>query len=538
MKLSFYLFNDTVHEFDDVVKPDKTSGDKPEFAGVDLKESVPFVGKAYFQRNRPTPPKWLGFITPHCEVGDVSQILNVTNSFLLLIKVSNRIFAITTGFGFAAINRDKLEMNFGLRTSLNMIDPNRIKRVQARNIDLVTRQKITNVNLDSGLNEFELNSDDDLISSIAGQPKNTKIGKKVAGSDSLILTYEADFKRLGEKCKELLDIYQRDDYKEGFDFVDNIQQVRDKTLIKRLDQILRETLAVRSTEKLTLAQPTIDSEEQIESFRIRFLRESRDVEEVTVEEVYRFFEEEFEIPDSDDPIEINPHNVTIIGLDNNQNPVTKGDKLYDYIVFETQLNERTYILSLSKWYEVSADYIQRVQSEVSKIQLLEHTLPKMIEDEHEGEYNQRIASLFPDSVITLDRELIQITGHQTIEICDILTKDCNFVCVKKETRSSTLSHLFAQGRVSAILFNDDQSYREAVLRKTPPEWPMLFDVINPDKSKIKFVFAISSRKHTSLAGSLPFFSKVNLLQTKKDIERMGFKVELAKIEYQSNELEQ
>jgi uncharacterized protein (TIGR04141 family) len=45
-------------------------------------------------------------------------------------------------------------------------------------------------------------------------------------------------------------------------------------------------------------------------------------------------------------------------------------------------------------------------------------------------------------------------GRSAIEICDLLSTDRVFVHVKAKTKSSTLSHLFAQGLNSAQAFRD------------------------------------------------------------------------------------
>ncbi|MCC6802309.1 MAG: TIGR04141 family sporadically distributed protein, partial [Anaerolineae bacterium] len=98
-------------------------------------------------------------------------------------------------------------------------------------------------------------------------------------------------------------------------------------------------------------------------------------------------------------------------------------------------------------------------------------------------------------------------------------------------RSSTLSHLFSQGMVSAILLNDYPEYRHKIIDLLPEDWRSIIDPLDLDKSAITFVYAISSNKDEPLSKSLPFFSKVSLRQHKKEIERMGFKVTLCRIAY-------
>ena len=59
MKMTFYLFNESVKQFDQAIVKDKFSGDES-FEEVEFKNVLTFEAKLYLQRNRSTTPKWLG----------------------------------------------------------------------------------------------------------------------------------------------------------------------------------------------------------------------------------------------------------------------------------------------------------------------------------------------------------------------------------------------------------------------------------------------------------------------------------------------
>src|SRR5882724_5837718 len=105
------------------------------------------------------------------------------------------------------------------------------------------------------------------------------------------------------------------------------------------------------------------------------------------------------------------------------------------------------------------------------------------------------------------------------------------ICVKRETKSATLSHLFSQGSVSATLFNDYPTYREDFYKKVSKKLPDIFDPAKPKNGDFTIVYAISSESLKTLAQALPFFSKVNLRNQRRTIERLGFKLALCKIPY-------
>src|SRR5699024_8218801 len=65
----------------------------------------------------------------------------------------------------------------------------------------------------------------------------------------------------------------------------------------------------------------------------------------------------------------------------------------------------------------------------------------------ENDYNESVAKT-RDDVISMDRKLINIDRGR-FELCDLLSDAKHLIHVKPWTSSSTLSHLFSQGRISA-----------------------------------------------------------------------------------------
>ena len=100
------------------------------------------------------------------------------------------------------------------------------------------------------------------------------------------------------------------------------------------------------------------------------------------------------------------------------------------------------------------------------------------------------------------------------------------ICVKKLTSSSTLSHLFSQGSVSAKLFSeleDSKKYKE----KFPNE--LTVENFKKERKLFTFVYAIGTEKEGDLLDLLTVFSKINLFSHIKSITNLGFNVALKKI---------
>lgn len=523
MKLTFYLFNESVDNFDDALDLTKLEGEDS-FREISLADDVPFEAKAYFQQNRRTQPKWLDFIKDYVEIND-EEVFNTTNSFLLLIKSENRIFAISQGFGFTALNRKKLERGFGLRVVLNEINPQKIKSVDARNIDTTTKQKKVYINKNSPLYEFDFDFDADLINILSGQPGDEALARKLAGSDSLSLTADIEFSNLGEKCSQLLNSFNKEIYRQNFPFIDYLRIVKDEELVSQLEEVLKTNINNRSHEKLMLAYPEIPDFEQIDNFKIWSGHENDYVEDVDLAKLYGFLDK-FELG-------CDTENIHLIGLNSNEQAVTKKFSLHDFIVFETTFSGTRYLLSLNQWFELADDYVERINQELTTIpETASGFLPALHYGSREDTYNSSVVEGRTD-IVLLDKHNFQVEGEgqSKVEVCDLLTQNKEFICVKKYNGSSTLSHLFNQGFVSATLLNDEPPYRLFIINECPDGFldPTISET-SLDKENITFVFAIATDTPGPVKDNLPFFSKVNLAKTNKAIKRMGFAVRICKIE--------
>jgi uncharacterized protein (TIGR04141 family) len=510
-----------VKDYNDALDLKKTSGLNG-FREIKLSPNLPFQARAYFQRNKASVPKWLPFIAPYCDLENQNEIQNTVNSFLLLLKIKNNIFAITTGFGFTAIRREKLERDFGLKVTLNAIDPDKIKNIDVRNIDLITRQRRTLLNHDSPVAEFDLNVDEDVVSLMGGVPVDGKFGKRVFGSDSLSLTADVEFKKLASKCEAALKFYRKRTYKKAFDFIDQVKPIKDTALISVLEAKLKKAVDDRNSAKFTVAYPEMEWQ-QIEKFKIAYGTKNVEVEEVTLQTVFDFLA-------SNSITDVDLARLRIVGLDGEDNAVTRRSVFHDYAVFETSHKSKAFILSLNKWFAVEKDYLKQVDNNIKGITELNYRgyLPTIKRGEHEDVYNTRAAKAM--AYTCLDRKnFIVPDGRSKVEVCDLFTPGRDMICVKRETKSATLSHLFSQGSVSATLFNDYRQYREYLHKQLPTPKP--FDPTKSDNRDFRIVYAITSDSAKTLVNTLPFFSKINLRNHRRTVERLGFRLALCKIPY-------
>lgn len=519
MKLSFYLFESSVVSFESAIDEAKLEGDAA-YEEVDITAELEFEAKAYLQKNRQTTPKWIRFFDSHLALPD--DIKNANNSLLFLIKVQSRYFAITAGYGFAAINRRKIEPDFGLRVTLNTIDKEKLKGVDSRRIDTHAAQKRLLVSAEGPLGDFDFDIDEDLVSMISGTPRDGAFAKRLVGGDSLSLTGDYTLPQLGAKCEDLLDAFKSEAYRENFEFIDHLRLVKDKDLCQTLENLLNAALTNRQTDKFLLAYPELDFWTSAEEYKVTGNYRSEQIPDIDIDLVY-------ECIDSLGIEEVDCRKIKLIGLNGDGEAVTTSRTLLDYAVFETDHEGGRLLLSLGKWFRLAADYIEEVDDFVRSVEVVSETdyLPCIDAGVREDAYSRNAVTA---DRICMDKGLFHaVPGRSKIEVCDLLTRQGEFIVVKKYNASSTLSHMFSQGFVSAELFNDHREYREFVEQQRPTDWETLFDLDNPEKENLTFVFAIAGIREGNFAETLPFFSKVNLRHFVRGIKRMSYRVKLCRI---------
>lgn len=136
MRFTYYLFNENVKDFSDIIVAKKINEDNNYIELKPKRAFSDFECRVYIQKNKTRQPKWIKFLEEDLEIPNKEEIKNTVNSFVILIKILSdknpRFFAVTGGFGFTAINRNNLEGNFGLRVALNAINKSELKALDVR----------------------------------------------------------------------------------------------------------------------------------------------------------------------------------------------------------------------------------------------------------------------------------------------------------------------------------------------------------------------------------------------------------------------
>jgi uncharacterized protein (TIGR04141 family) len=196
---------------------------------------------------------------------------------------------------------------------------------------------------------------------------------------------------------------------------------------------------------------------------------------------------------------------------------------------EVDLQGSKYILNDGRWFNVAPGFVERTDKDFASIPFSSLNLPEYLGG-GEGAYNEALALAEPGRYALLDaRPIVHGGGHGKVEVCDLFSMDRELIHVKIYGKSSVFSHLFSQGFVSGQLIQIDATFRQKVRGALLAPFTELIQVDRkPAQDEFTVVYAVIS-DDVGAGLHLPFFSRVNLNNTRKILNGYGYKVQLLKI---------
>lgn len=516
VNLTVFLFKDYISDFDDCLKSPQnlsSSALKPD-CGID--------GKIYYCNSNSKPPKWKSYLD-ELSKDSINLSDNTSNKAILLIRIKERIMAIVFGYGRAFIKEECIVRNFGLKVALNIINQQKMRSVNAATIEDMVVNTQRQASYSTSQDEFGLNITNDIMKGITGEPYDDVYGSHISGKDSLVVAVFMDMTELTEKLDLYLEAFTSDRYKKiGFDWVDNVAEVRDSILSEALDFTLTEAISKHNTNHLHVSPPETTDWDNVIGFCYSGIKKSTSkTENYTLALDLTEYIESIK-PDTN--VYQKLRRDKLYGLTADGIPFVISS-IYSSLVFQTEYKSKHYILCSGTWYLVDDTFFNQVNDYIrTKIRISDVSLPNCDKAENEEEYNKRISNNDPNFCL-MDRKMTSVLGGpKKIEACDLFTKNKQFIHVKNKGQSAQLSHLFAQGKVSAECFISDESFRKQVSERASEEFGSeVFDYKKkPASNEFEIIYAIIDDKDTDLETKLPFFSKVNLMLTAQELDRMHF----------------
>lgn len=550
-RLKSQLGASPVTQFDDFISHDESSASRP--IPIPIPTETGIDGVVYLVPSFKRTPDWADFIQSGLG-DDVSIKSSSVPGALLLMSIDvdgeAHYFAFTFGSGRFLLRVDSYQRRFGLRVALNVMfdgdtaastsEASRLRSVDAKRVSSNTvrmRHQATEV---ANFEAFDVDRNRDFLRGVTGVPREPSLwGQNISGSDSLSLNRELAFHDLPAFCLQLLETHNAQHYVHRFGWVDDVGLVNDTQLVEDLEAEVLARLTSSDISDLGLCIPEVVDWDQIKFFVLPTERRPR---------VKR---SELRLVDYVGVLNLNDSLATLtvktlrsqrLDVINNDDQKYKSWSIWQCLTAEIQKGERKFILDEGDFYEISTSFLARLDEDLRAL-VPESSNVNLIDADvrwTEGEYNEHAAA---SGLLLLDKKTVRVPrATSPIEICDLMSPSGQFIHVKRKLGSSLLSHLFAQGHVSADLLQTSSDFR--VVAKAMVQSALAIPgsaALNPGAvdvfenegrvQGVEVVYAIVADWQTdSFVDRLPFFSKINLRQHASDLRSRGFSVSHARIQ--------
>ncbi|MFT7432620.1 MAG: hypothetical protein ACI9TY_000238 [Alphaproteobacteria bacterium] len=434
---------------------------------------------------------------------------------MLILRASNATFILSFGSGFHLINLKYIERNFGLKVTLNSIHPNKLKSLDRASYESNPLNSRTQSSKAVDVYNLNLDSEREIVYAVTGLSNVPEFGEYISGRDALTMNVETNLPDIAKILSLALDKYKAK-IPEEFEWVDNINEVKDLVLQSSLDAQVDEFLDKGDYSSFWLGEPEIvDWEDQIGySFNL-YPRTPRHTT-LSLEHYISHL-------DGDDLNIDSMKNHTVHVNDSAYNSMKKWS-VYRCLYGEIDYKGSKYILRNGIWYKIDSNFVNDIDNYLTKLDDYDINLP-IYKHDKEFDYNKTASK---GNILFMDQKTIQIGGvYDKVEHCDLIKDGKEFIHVKMYRSSSTLSHLFSQGLVSAEAFVGDAEYRHKLNDKLDDSIKLANPDNRPTSSDYSIIYAIATKKNIPI--ELPFFSKITLKNSLKKLKTLGYNVSLIKI---------
>lgn len=520
INISLYLHKEEVKSFDDCVK----SNLRDTLQKYEVKKSVGMSGKIYVHSTVKKPPKWYGQLNKLSK-DNVEIDENASNKAIVVFKHRKRYFSITYGYGKSILDDSTIVRNFGLITSVNLIDAEKIKSLNSMSIEDVIIDTQKQSSSTSSQDKLQIDRFKEILKSVSGSPSDENVAKFLVGSDSLNFTKKMDIKNIKDNIKYLYRAYRSNNYKNnGFGWLDNIKKVKDKSTTDLLNQKLCEDI-LNSNGIMSIAPNRILNWEEINGFYLTGMGSNKEFSfNINSEKYLKFISDKYKEKEFDVLAKLKRDKLIGVHSEDDDKVIAN---VYQSLIYECEFNGEVFIFTFGEWFEIKPDYYTYVTDFIDNIPECGLSLPSHIKklNETETKFNKRVVDADPNlSLLDMKNYSPQEYSHSKVEPCDIISKNHQLIHVKKGGKSSELSHLFSQAIVSCNILANDDRLREHINKEVKTKFGSNFIPNNYSNAHLEIVFAIITEKnYASLSGYLPFFSRVNLMQAVNNLKSLEFK---------------
>jgi uncharacterized protein (TIGR04141 family) len=444
----------------------------------------------------------------------------------LFVEAADRLFAVTFGQVSHQLCDDAIEREFGLRVTLNCVDPKKLRSTHTLS-PAIGRVRRTQLPIEADLTLLDFDQNSDVLKDLSGKVRDEfkTVFSSVSGSDCVRVRASVAAQKLDQLCVSLLKLASLDAYKQYFPQIGKVARVVDPAVIRRLDQGLVARLEGRLT-NIHLTVPDLSALPIGAS--AKFVggggRGTNSFNDIEIDRYYDYLDR-LPLGATLTPETLRRTHKLVLS----SGGATRKIPLHRCFAADARLpGERdAYHLLDGLWYRVDKDYVATLTADLDEL----WSASALPDYHHSSErmFNKDVARLLP-RFICLDATNTSPIRRHGIEPCDLLSFDgtrLQLWHVKRSTISSMLSHLFCQGAASIHILKREAlavaEFRKIISARASADMREdLLKLLDGGDFEVRFVI-VTKKNALTRSANLPLFSKITLRRTAKELIGYGVK---------------
>jgi uncharacterized protein (TIGR04141 family) len=202
------------------------------------------IGTLYVRQSGDKRPGWCSLFDTALP-GKLDRLKNRTTSALLVVPAGGRTFALTFGYGRFLLTPGAWEESFGLKVTLNSVDPRGVRSIDKKSFDTLVSHTRTQGSREGTPIQLGTDAERDLLRAATGKPTDETLGRRLAGMDALSAAVTVDLSGIPSLLERYLKQSKQTEYRRSFPWVDQVREIGDASTVAQLDSILVERIAKR-----------------------------------------------------------------------------------------------------------------------------------------------------------------------------------------------------------------------------------------------------------------------------------------------------
>lgn len=552
-KLTVYKLTGT--EIDSVNIPEY----KPVAKGTWKTKGREFPYLLLFYKKGPREAAWFPVFRPlKIKLNPRDMPETIVSGFIFIIRVGSSNYGITGGVGHISLRKYlPIEFRFGIDLAQKVLTLAELRGLSQKDtggiVNLLARGFRGIYNPQGDINNLKR-----VLTHVRGtlkkqNPLHEKIGCSIQASDSLTVCGRKSFQDIIAFLCEVEELSARAPQKLKIPQLEHIDKKAHGTLLGKLESCLITTLS--NYDPYKAHNLFLDNEDigylPDRVTRYTLLFNHRSYEADAFEGVFEHVRDILSniTSDSDRCSAFRRMNLKVDYDDGS----FETRSLFYFLCGDVEYDDDVFFLNNQKWYRASTEFIAAITRELDNIECLDPDTIGLEEWDRSLCPKEEDFNASHKRLLVLDRHLVRIPEERGgIEFCDLLKMegDSIYIIHVKRAAGAALRALFAQGFVSAKLYNESNEFRQKVHNGdfhcddgalTLKYKKTLKSLKKRQRHEMKIVFAISDDTEShmvapgmlitskALMGTLSTFAKVDLLDRVSTLRGIGYGVAVSRI---------